>query len=124
MMSKITFTNKSSILYNSNSESFVGMKEKFVFDYDLEQMKEALESLSERVPKIEDEEGLGEWLSDVVIRSFGKEFKSLEEYEEYMKTICDCDDPKPYRPKGITAMIMKPHQCQTCGRFPHKKYMS
>ena len=67
---------------------------------------------------------LKECFGDVVIRSFGKEFKSLEEYEEYMKTICDCDDPKPYRPEGITAMMMKPHQCQTCGRFPHKKYMS
>lgn len=124
MDNKIIFPNKSSILYNSNSESFSGMKEKFVFNYDLEQMKEALESPSKRVPKIEDEEDLNEWLSDAVIISFGKEFKTLEEYEEYMKTVCDCDDPKPYRPEGITAMMMKPYQCQTCGRFPHKKYMS
>ena len=63
MVNKITFPNKSSILYNSNSESFVGVGS-VVFDYDLEQMKEALESPSERVPKIEDEEGLDEWLSE------------------------------------------------------------
>ena len=50
MISKITFPNKSSILYNSNSESFVGLGSVVVEedDFDLEEALARLERYSEK----------------------------------------------------------------------------